>query len=47
MISAKVDGGFLIYIVPLLNLVLLIFAVMKSQPGANQWGPNPIEAEVK
>ncbi|BDP42173.1 hypothetical protein DAETH_21420 [Deinococcus aetherius] len=33
---------YLIAFVPLVGgIVLLIFAVMDSQPGTNKWGPNP------
>jgi hypothetical protein len=31
----------LISLIPFGSLVLLVFAVLDSQPGDNQWGPNP------
>jgi len=31
----------LLALVPLLGLVILVFALMDSQPGDNQYGPNP------
>lgn len=31
----------LLSLVPLASLVILVFTVMDSQPGENQWGPNP------
>lgn len=34
----------LIALVPLVGLVLIYFLVLDSQPGSNQYGPNPKEA---
>ena len=34
----------LIGLVPLVGLVLIYFLVLDSQPGSNQYGPNPKEA---
>jgi len=33
----------LIGFIPLVGLVLLVFTLMDSQPGPNQYGPNPKE----
>ncbi len=36
------SGWWMLYgIIPLLDIVLIIFLVMDSQPGDNQYGPNP------
>ena len=32
---------FLLVLVPLLNLVLLVFMILDSEVSANQYGPNP------
>lgn len=32
---------YLLFLIPIGSLVLLIFYVLDSQPGANKWGPNP------
>jgi uncharacterized membrane protein YhaH (DUF805 family) len=31
----------LISLVPIASLVLFVFSLMDSEPGANKWGPNP------
>jgi uncharacterized membrane protein YhaH (DUF805 family) len=36
----------LLAFIPLVNLILLVFMVFDSQPGDNQYGPNPKEAPV-
>lgn len=36
----------LIGLIPLAGLVVLYWAVSDSQPGANQWGPNPKTGET-
>lgn len=34
---------FLLAFVPIVNLVLIYFYILDSQPGENQWGANPKE----
>ena len=39
------SGWFLLIgLIPLVGLVLIYFLVLDSQPGSNQYGPNPKEA---
>lgn len=39
--TGKSGWWVLIGFIPLASLVLLVFTIMDSQPGANKWGPNP------
>ena len=44
--SGKSGWWILISFVPLVSIVLLVFMVQDSQPGENQYGPNPKVAEA-
>lgn len=39
--TGKSGWWYLLSFIPLGSLILLIFFVLDSQPGANKWGPNP------
>lgn len=39
--TGKSGWWYLISLVPFGSIVLLVFFCMDSEPGANQWGPNP------
>jgi uncharacterized membrane protein YhaH (DUF805 family) len=40
--TGRSGGGILIGLIPIIGgIVLLIFMVLDSEPGANQYGPNP------
>ncbi len=45
--TGRSGGWFFITFVPLVGgIILLVFACTDSQPGANQYGPNPKEADA-
>ena len=37
----KSGWWYLLVLIPLVNLVLIYFFILDSQPGVNQYGPNP------
>ena len=37
----KSGWWYLLILLPLVNLVLIYFFILDSQPGENQYGPNP------
>lgn len=39
--TGKSGWWYLLSLIPFGNLVLLIFFMLDSEPGANRWGPNP------
>ncbi|MDH0658967.1 MULTISPECIES: DUF805 domain-containing protein [unclassified Empedobacter] len=43
--TGKSGWFYLLTFIPGGNLILLIFFIMDSQPGSNQWGPNPKETD--
>ena len=43
--TGKSGWYYLIGLIPLVGAILLIFFIMDSQPGSNQWGPNPKETD--
>ncbi|WP_347881523.1 MULTISPECIES: DUF805 domain-containing protein [unclassified Empedobacter] len=43
--TGKSGWFYLLTFIPGGNLILLIFFITDSQPGSNQWGPNPKETD--
>lgn len=39
--TGKSGWLYLLTLIPLINLILIYFYLLDSQPGANQYGPNP------